>query len=74
MEGRIGDYAGWRPNKANPAGQGNCGIDHAQNIPGASLLVIEGMGHDFPDALMPRLAQAIADHCDRSAGATNAAV
>ncbi|MCX7156615.1 MAG: alpha/beta fold hydrolase [Rhodocyclales bacterium] len=43
------------------------GRDTAQNIPGASLLVIEGMGHDFPAALMPRLAQAIADHCDRNA-------
>lgn len=42
------------------------GRDTAQNIPGASLLVIDGMGHDFPAALMPRLAQDIADHCDRS--------
>ena len=42
------------------------GRDTAQNSPGASLLVIEGMGHDFPEGLMPRLAQAIADHCDRS--------
>ena len=41
------------------------GRDTAQNIPGAELLVIEGMGHDFPEALMPRLAQAIADHCDK---------
>ncbi|MFA4970316.1 MAG: alpha/beta fold hydrolase [Sulfuritalea sp.] len=41
------------------------GRDTAQNIPGASLLVIDGMGHDFPSALMPRLATAIADHCDR---------
>ncbi len=40
------------------------GRDTAQNIPGAELLVIEGMGHDFPEALMPRLAQAIAEHCD----------
>jgi len=40
------------------------GRDTAQNIPGAELLVIEGMGHDFPEVLMPRLAQAIADHCD----------
>ena len=40
------------------------GRDTAQNIPGASLLVIEGMGHDFPAALMPRLAREIADHCD----------
>ncbi|MDP2821283.1 MAG: alpha/beta hydrolase [Sulfuritalea sp.] len=49
------------------------GRDTAQNIPGASLLVIDGMGHDFPEALMPRLAQAIADHCDRSAPAPQAA-
>jgi hypothetical protein len=26
------------------------------------------MGHDFPEALMPRLATAIADHCDRNPG------
>jgi proline iminopeptidase len=49
------------------------GRDTAQNIPGASLQIIEGMGHDFPEALMPRLAQAIADHCDRRVAAPNAA-
>lgn len=43
------------------------GRDTAQHIPGASLLVIDGMGHDLPAALLPRLVQAIADHCDRSA-------
>ncbi|WP_310450584.1 alpha/beta fold hydrolase [Sulfuritalea sp.] len=42
------------------------GRDTAQNIPGAALLVIDGMGHDFPEALMPRLATAIADHCERN--------
>jgi pimeloyl-ACP methyl ester carboxylesterase len=41
------------------------GRDTAMNIHGAELLVIEGMGHDFPEALMPRLATAIADHCGR---------
>ena len=49
------------------------GRDTAQNIPDAELQVIEGMGHDFPEALMPRLATAIADHCDRQA-ATSPAV
>lgn len=49
------------------------GRDTAQNIPGATLQVIEGMGHDFPEALMPRLAQAIADHCERSGTAADAA-
>ena len=41
------------------------GRDTAQNIPGATLTLIEGMGHDFPEALLPRLAAAIADHCDK---------
>ena len=50
------------------------GRDTAQQIPDAALLVIDGMGHDLPDALLPRLVQAIADHCDRSAAAANAAV
>ncbi|OHC62771.1 MAG: alpha/beta hydrolase [Rhodocyclales bacterium GWA2_65_20] len=48
------------------------GRDTAQNIPGASLLVIDGMGHDFPEALVPRLATAIADHCARNAPAPQA--
>jgi proline iminopeptidase len=42
------------------------GRDTARHIPGASLLVIEGMGHDFPEALLPRLVQAIAEHCQRA--------
>jgi pimeloyl-ACP methyl ester carboxylesterase len=50
------------------------GRDTAQEIPGASLLVLDGMGHDLPDALLPRLVQAIADHCDRSTPAVQAAV
>jgi len=50
------------------------GRDTAQQIPGASLLVIDGMGHDLPDPLLPRLVQAIADHCDRSAAAASAAM
>ena len=49
------------------------GRDTAQNIPGARLQVIEGMGHDFPEALMPRLAQAIADHCDQNAATARVA-
>ena len=48
------------------------GRDTARHIPGASLLVIEGMGHDLPEALMPRLATAIADHCDQHPAAPSA--
>jgi pimeloyl-ACP methyl ester carboxylesterase len=43
------------------------GRDTAAHIPGARLEVIEGMGHDFPEALMPRLAALVADHCARVA-------
>ena len=35
------------------------GIDTAQAIPGAELLIIEGMGHDLPRAVWPRLIDAI---------------
>jgi proline iminopeptidase len=42
------------------------GRDTARQIPGARLLVIEGMGHDLPDALLPRLVAAIAEHCGRA--------
>ena len=39
------------------------GRDTAAHIRGARMMVIEGMGHDFPEALMLPLADAIADHC-----------
>jgi len=39
------------------------GLDTAAHIPGARMEVIMGMGHDFPDSLMPRLANTIAVHC-----------
>jgi len=48
------------------------GRDTAKHIPGARLLVIEGMGHDLPDALLPRLVSEIADHCDKHGGAAPA--
>jgi pimeloyl-ACP methyl ester carboxylesterase len=39
------------------------GRDTARHIPGARLLEIEGMGHDLPPALTPRLVEEIARHC-----------
>jgi len=36
------------------------GIDTAESIPGANLLVIDGMGHDYPRAVWPRIIDAIA--------------
>jgi len=48
------------------------GRDTARNVPGAKLVIIDGMGHDLPDALLPRLAREIADHCRSSvAGAAD---
>jgi pimeloyl-ACP methyl ester carboxylesterase len=38
----------------------------AAAIPGAELMVIDGMGHDLPAALWPRLADAIAAHVLRA--------
>ena len=38
------------------------GRDTAEAIPGAELLVIEGMGHNLPPELFPRLVSAIAEH------------
>ncbi len=43
------------------------GRDTAHNIPGAQLLVIDGMGHDLPLDVLPRLAKAIGTHCRNAA-------
>ena len=39
-----------------------CGEDLANKIAGSQLLAIPGMGHDFPDALMPMLAGRLIEH------------
>ena len=38
------------------------GRDTAQSIPGARLLIIEGMGHDLPRGAWPRIIDAISAH------------
>jgi pimeloyl-ACP methyl ester carboxylesterase len=38
----------------------------AENIPGARLRIIPGMGHDLPPALIPVLVEAIVAHCQAS--------
>lgn len=40
------------------------GQDTAKHVRGAKLLVIDGMGHDLPNALLPQLASAILQHCN----------
>jgi pimeloyl-ACP methyl ester carboxylesterase len=46
----------------NPSG----GRATARAIPGARLLLIEGMGHDLPRAAWPRIVEAIADNAARA--------
>ncbi len=43
------------------------GRDTAEAIPGAELLVIEGMGHDLPPRAWPRIIAAIWDHAQKTA-------
>jgi pimeloyl-ACP methyl ester carboxylesterase len=43
-----------------------CGIDTANAIPGATLEVVSGMGHNLPLQLVSRLARAILAHVDAS--------
>jgi pimeloyl-ACP methyl ester carboxylesterase len=42
------------------------GKDTAANIKGAELLIVEGMGHDFPPSLFEFIAAAIADNAHRA--------
>ena len=42
------------------------GRDTARHIPGAKLMVVQGMGHDLAPGLVPILVAAIAEHCHGS--------
>ena len=44
------------------------GKDSAEAIPGAELMIIEGMGHDLPVALTGRVARLIAQHAKEGEG------
>jgi pimeloyl-ACP methyl ester carboxylesterase len=49
------------------------GVATARAIPGARLMIIDGMGHDLPEAAWPRLVEAIAGHAhaaDQAASGT----
>jgi len=41
------------------------GEDIKNTIPKAKMLVIDGMGHDFPDAVIPEIADAVAKNAMR---------
>jgi len=52
---------------ADPLVPPGCGERTAQAIPGASLLMIEGMGHDLPPQLFRRISDAIAANAREAA-------
>lgn len=54
---------------ADPLVRPDAGRDTARNIPGARLMMIEGMGHDLPATLCGKLVEAIAAHCAAPADA-----
>lgn len=43
----------------------------ARLIPGATLHLFDGMGHDFPPALLPRWAELVDENAGRAAGSPN---
>jgi pimeloyl-ACP methyl ester carboxylesterase len=48
--------------KADPLVPVACGVDTARAVPGAELLLIDGMGHALPITLWPQIIDAIARH------------
>jgi pimeloyl-ACP methyl ester carboxylesterase len=51
---------------ADPLVPVEAGMHVHGHTPGACLEIIEGMGHDFPEALTPRIASLIGHHIERS--------
>ena len=50
--------------KGDPLVPPGAGIDTAKHITGAKLKLIEGMGHDLPIELLPKLVRLIGEHTD----------
>lgn len=50
----------------DPAIPPECGKDTAEAIPGAELLIIEGMGHSLPPEVWPQFVDAISKNAERA--------
>ncbi|MDM8514894.1 alpha/beta hydrolase [Desulfobacterales bacterium HSG16] len=50
--------------EADPLLPKECGVDTANAIPGAELLIIKAMGHTLPEHLWPRIIDAICEHVE----------
>jgi proline iminopeptidase len=48
--------------RADPLVPYACGVDTANSVPGAKMLVIKGMGHALPVSMWPQIIDAIAAH------------
>jgi pimeloyl-ACP methyl ester carboxylesterase len=46
--------------QADPLVPVECGVETADAVPGAELLLVEGMGHDLPRGAWPAILDAIA--------------
>jgi len=53
---------------ADPLVPMEAGKDTAQAVPGSELMIIEGMGHDLPPEVWPRVVDAIAKHAKKAEG------
>lgn len=50
----------------DPLVKAACGEDTARHLPHGELLVLEGMGHDFPEPLLPQMIAAIHNTAQRA--------
>ena len=50
--------------KEDPLVPLEAGVDTARHISGAKIELIDGMGHDMPGPLLPKLVELIASHAD----------
>jgi pimeloyl-ACP methyl ester carboxylesterase len=55
--------------KADPLVPYACGEDTARRIPGATLIGIEGMGHDLPAGVVQRILEPLIPHLNTSEAA-----
>jgi pimeloyl-ACP methyl ester carboxylesterase len=51
---------------ADPLLPPRCGEDLAKKISGAKLVLIDGMGHDLPDGLIPEISDLLIENCRRT--------
>ncbi|HEY4344762.1 MAG TPA: alpha/beta hydrolase [Parvibaculum sp.] len=58
--------------KADPILVAEGGVDTANSVPGARLELIDGMGHDLPVELIPRIVDLMSDLADSAASASRA--